>query len=277
MLAPIAVAQIDIQVSTAARSPYIVVGRGLTWGSSGTGGANNYFIFQPLSPDQRYCVFIVNNNPTSSHTYTLAAYQTGDPSQGSFQNNSSGRWIQDTVQGNAQTVSAASTTSAYVHANAGARMAISLTGSTTQTGSPDTADIFIVQTTAESCGPVQQGVPLNGVFCSNSAAGSFTGAASTGTIIINGAAGKSIYLCSASLAVLNGATAQYVSIIYGTGANCTGGSFILSIPVPASNTLPVVLGYNVEFQVPTALNVCVQWQQTLPTQGGAYGVSYTVQ
>lgn len=134
-------------------STYVDIVRGAAWG---TISFNRVFWFTPLTPDQRFCLFVANNNPTNSHTFSLSVYQTGDRQVSNYSGNT-GRWIQDTVQGTPSPVAAASMTSAYVHANAGAFIALAFSGGATQAGSPDTADVFLVQTTGESCGPVQGG------------------------------------------------------------------------------------------------------------------------
>lgn len=201
LLPVFAQAQIDINIFPG-HQPYVQLGKNLVWGNTGVGGANNYFIFSPLNPDQRYCGFIVNNNPTTAHSYTLSAWQTGDPNQSTFINNVSGRWIQDTVQGNTGTVAAGATTTFYVHANAGARFAISLTGATTQAGVPDTLDFFVVQTTGESCGPTQFGTQTDSLSNAAAAKAMFTAAtnqvvtAPAGLVVITnlGSATKNIYI-----------------------------------------------------------------------------------
>src|SRR5208337_4541309 len=142
----------DQYVSTGGSS-YVDIVRGAAWGSY---SFNRVFLFTPLSPDQRFCLFVANNNPTNSHTFSLAVFQTGDRQVTNYSNNQ-GRFIQDTVQGTPSPVAAASMTSAYVHANAGAEIALIFSGSAAAGGSPDTVDVFVVQTTAESCGPVASG------------------------------------------------------------------------------------------------------------------------
>lgn len=168
VIAPCILAQ-DQYVSTGG-SPYADIVRGAAWG---TVSFNRVFLFTPLTPDQRFCLFVANNNPTNSHTFSLAVYQTGDRQLANY-SSSPGRWIQDTVQGTPSPVAAASMTSAYVHANAGAEIALVLSGSAAAGGSPDTADVFLVQTTADSCGPVNpstsQGYSLSTANTGTSAA-----------------------------------------------------------------------------------------------------------
>jgi hypothetical protein len=147
-------AQVDIRLRD--RSPYLVLGRNLAWGQSGYGGIENNYMFTPLNPDQGICVFVTNNNPTSSHALTIESWQTGDPGVTSYTGNT-GRFVQDTVQGTYSPVPAGSTLSAYVHTSAGAVVTLKVRGTSAQSGSPDTADLYLVQTSSGSCGPVQGG------------------------------------------------------------------------------------------------------------------------
>ena len=141
----------DLQLATHSR--YLDLRRGGAWGTS---DVNRVFIFSPLDADQSMCIFIANNNPTNSHTITLSVFQTGDTQVADYSNNT-GRWIADTIQGTISPVAAGSMNSAFVHSNAAARVALAFSGSAAAGGSPDTADIFLVQTNATSCGPVQSG------------------------------------------------------------------------------------------------------------------------
>jgi len=147
-------AQQDIQIST--RGPYQVLTRSAAWGVKGQGGIENAYLLQPLNPSQGICIFVSNLNPTSTHSLNLSVYQTGDPNVDRYYGNT-GRWVQDTVQGFSGTVAAKSTTTAYVHTSAAARIAVTISGTSTQTGSPDKADVYLVQTDHTSCGPVGTG------------------------------------------------------------------------------------------------------------------------
>jgi hypothetical protein len=137
---------------TGGTNPYIIIGRGIAWGGSGSGNLNNNYIFHPVTPDEGFCLFLSNNNPTNSHTVTVAVSQTGDPAVNSF-------------QGLAQKWNGVPTTSAFpvtvpilgivginYKTTASAGIAVQLSGSVVAGGSPDTVDVFAVQTTASSCG-----------------------------------------------------------------------------------------------------------------------------
>lgn len=141
------------------RGPYLTVARGVSWAGTGAGAFNNTYLFTPLNPDQGICVSVRNNNPTSAHTFTLNVYQTGDSSLMSYTPNI-GRFLTDTVEGEISPIAAATTTCVYVHANAAARVALVFAGGGALAGTPDTADIFVVQTSHSSCGPVETGAPI---------------------------------------------------------------------------------------------------------------------
>lgn len=130
---------------------YGQMARGWPWSNG-----NQTWTFRPQDPDQSMCIFIFNNNPVSSHTFSLSVQQTGDANQQDF-SSAPGRYIADTVVGTPSPVAAASMTSAYSHSNAASRVAIQISGAAGAAGTPDTFDLFAVQTNATSCGPVQTG------------------------------------------------------------------------------------------------------------------------
>lgn len=134
---------------------YTVLGRGIAWGT----GVNNNFIFSAVNPNTQVCLYVTNNNPSSSHTFTLALWQAGDPQVKTFQNLPS-KWAQSgTTQVFPVTVTASTTVGVYFNVTAAALLTAQFTGSSLQAGSPDTADIFAVQTTAGACG-LTSGTPL---------------------------------------------------------------------------------------------------------------------
>lgn len=118
---------------------YITVARSLAWS-----GANQTWIIAPASPNESLCLSIQNNNPTSSHSFTLLVAQTSDPALINYTNNSS-LWIPDVVNGSASPVSASSTNNVSVSVSGAANVAIQISGATSASGSPDTVSIFVVQ------------------------------------------------------------------------------------------------------------------------------------
>jgi len=120
---------------------------GLVWGSSTASGFNQNFFFTPQNLNESVCVTVKNNNTTNPHTFSTAILITTDPSNVTP---SDGTW-----QTGAASVSFAATSPGTpgglgAQISGAAQVAISFTGSTVQAGSPDTANVSIVQTTG-SC------------------------------------------------------------------------------------------------------------------------------
>lgn len=162
-------AQTDNFLAQGSTSPYLTLGRGLIWGGTGLGTVGQNFIFHPLDPNQGFCVFVYNNNPTSGHSFTITVAQTGDPTVQSYSGNTS-KWT-PVATSTAMPTSVANNqlTAINYKTTASAGIVISFTGNTTQAGSPDSADIFTVQTDQSSCGvlptnavqgPFQQGTTI---------------------------------------------------------------------------------------------------------------------
>jgi hypothetical protein len=151
-------AQQDIPV-VSGTSPYVVIGRGINWGGSGPGNLGNNFIFSVTDPNEGFCLFILNNNPTSNHSFTVTVAQTGDPSLTHYQGNT-GQWF--TVP-TSTTFPVTVLNSGIVGINykttASASVAVVFSGNSTQSGSPDTASVFAVQTNQSACGSI----PTNSV------------------------------------------------------------------------------------------------------------------
>jgi len=145
-----ALARADIQVRSS--GPYLTLGRNLAWGSGGSGGIENIWTFVPMNPNQGICIFVTNND-SASHSFTLNVYQTGDSSIPQYTGYSK-FFRPDAVQGAYSPVAANATTTAFVQTSAAARIAVQITGSSPSGG---TANVYVVQTTSGSCGPVNAG------------------------------------------------------------------------------------------------------------------------
>lgn len=163
-------AQQDIQV-IGGTNPYITIGRGLAWAGSGPGNLNNNFIFHPIDPNEGFCLFIGNNNPSNSHTVTVAVSQSGDPTLNQFIG-LSGQWFTvPTITTFPVTVPAATVVGVNYKTTASATVAVQFSGATLQAGSPDTVNIFAVQTNQSACGSLGvnsvQGVAQNGTTQTN--------------------------------------------------------------------------------------------------------------
>jgi hypothetical protein len=141
-------------------SYYVTLASGVAWNQL---SAN--YIFTPESPNVGLCLFIENQNPTSAHTLTVTAFQTGNVSLSSYAN-STALWATDSVQGAPTSIPHGSVASAYVATTGAANVAIVISGTSTQSGTPDTANVFAVQTTSPACGPAGitavQGAGTNG-------------------------------------------------------------------------------------------------------------------
>lgn len=123
--------------------------KNLVWGSSGAVGINNNFWFSPLFSSGSICVYVRNNNPTSAHTFSAQVYITGDPAE---QTPSDGTWVSYSSP-LSLTVNAEPSTDAVFGASisGAALVSINISGSSSQSGSPDTANISIQQTPSGNC------------------------------------------------------------------------------------------------------------------------------
>lgn len=128
-------------------SSYVEVGRGIVWGTT----FNRTYLVTPNSPNASICVYVVNNNPSSAHSFTTTISQTADSQVPDFSNNQ-GRYNSVPLISMPASVAALSMGSGFTQATAAAKVAIKFSGAATQAGSPDTADVFLVQTTSGSCG-----------------------------------------------------------------------------------------------------------------------------
>lgn len=111
------------------------------------------YVLSPIGPDSGFCVSMVNNNTTSAHSFTITTFQTGDFNTSDYSHNT-GRYAPLTVIGAPSSIAANTTGTFFVKSNGASKIAFVFTGGTTQAGSPDTVDIYGVQTTANGCGTV---------------------------------------------------------------------------------------------------------------------------
>jgi len=240
-----ALAQVDIPNNS--RNALMDLGRSLAWGAGGRGSLHNAYIFTPVSPSESFCMVIANNNPTNSHTFNFIVATTSDQQVTSYLlSPGSTRWVTATAVTGAS-VAANSSYYNFFRINGASRVAISITGSTTAAGTPDTADLLIGQSTfldtgGTSCGPTN--VPaqvasalFNGTSydvpfdCPNQAA--FNLAAGTDVRLITGSATHTIRICHMDYTSDTSAT---VTIRQGTGTTC------LTNTVALSGDYPLVTG-----------------------------------
>lgn len=90
-----ALAQIDI--TSPWRGPFGDLGRGLTWGASGTGGMNNAFIINLPIPQTGACLFIQNLDGANAHAFLLNAYISGDQRALGYYTSPNAGWTQVNV------------------------------------------------------------------------------------------------------------------------------------------------------------------------------------
>ena len=138
-------------------SSYVDVGRGIPWGTS----FNRAYVIVPNSPNASLCIYVVNNNPTNPHTFTTQTFQAADSQVQDFSNNQ-GRYNTVPLQNMPASVAASSMGSGFVQSTAAAKVAIKFSASSAAGGSPDTADVFLVQTTSGTCGTAASALPVQG-------------------------------------------------------------------------------------------------------------------
>jgi hypothetical protein len=142
LLSPILVSATDVNIFPT--GPIYKITPALVWGTSTQPGFNNNYFFTPLAINESVCVFVYNNNTTSAHTFTAAIQVTGDPasigpSTGTWQSAANTSGLSAPVSPGFPAGLGASVTGA-------AQVSVNFSASSTQTGSPDTANVVIVQT-----------------------------------------------------------------------------------------------------------------------------------
>ena len=143
LLSPILVRATDINIFPT--GPIYKITPALAWGTSTNPGFNNNYFFTPININESVCVFVYNNNPTNAHTFTASIQVTGDPastgpSTGSWQSTANSSGLSAAVSPGLPAGIGASVTGA-------AQVSINFSASGTQAGSPDTANVTIIQTT----------------------------------------------------------------------------------------------------------------------------------
>lgn len=227
---------------------------------------NRVFLVTPANPDQSECIYFHNQNTTSAHSFTFTVFQTGDIQVVDFTNNQD-RWSSVSVVGTSSPVPALTTTSVFVHANAAAKIAFSFSGSTLQAGSPDLADIWIVQTTANTCGPslLTQGIsdPCNSLSFSNRHTTAISITTSTTVQLAAPVNGQVVYPCSLILDLnVNSSATITAQLQYGTGATCGTGTVNLTGAMPSGAStglgpVPLAVAGSTLFAIPASQGFCI--------------------
>lgn len=129
--------------------PVYTVSSGLVWGTSGSTGFNNNFFFTPLTLNESVCVYVYNNNPTSSHLFTAGIFVTGNPSETTP---SDGAW-QSTANSSGILAGVSPSQPGGIGGlvSGASQVSVNLSASTTQAGSPDTAKVVIAQSPNGNC------------------------------------------------------------------------------------------------------------------------------
>jgi hypothetical protein len=220
----------DAQQNIFPSGPIFVLSN-LVWGTVGTAiGFNNSWVFAPLNNGNScLSVTVTNNNPTNNHTFRVFGFQTTVPTTtltgpiippiGSGPN---ATWTQIFTSGGNSGSATAATAPAGAYNITGlvaggvSQIVLNFDGGTTLAGSPDTANVIIVQTSGP-CNLTQQNAP--GVQPD------FPGV-STG--IANSEQASAV--ATAVSAVTPGAT-QFPSrgVLFSVNARCSAGTSSLSI------------------------------------------------
>jgi len=208
-----------------------------TWGISGPTGFNNNFFFTPLSQNESVCVFVKNNNTTNAHTFTASISINSDPANSSP---SDGTWQTGALSsGLSAATSPGQPAGIGVSVSGAAQVSVNLSASSTVGGSPETANVVIVQTTGNcfsgnqfigsAPNTISSVLPLQviseGLSQSFEIGASITNPANNATILQvnanNGA--KTIYFDSVTL-TCNAACALEISPSTNAGSGCTPGT-----------------------------------------------------
>jgi hypothetical protein len=132
----------------------------LQWGITGANGFNNNFFFSPLFLNESVCVYVYNNNTTNNHSFSVGISVNGNPLNTTP---SDGSWLYLGSTNSVATGVATGVPGGMGAAVSGAPLvAVNLSNSVVLGGSPDTANVFIVQTTGTCFSGVNNANIING-------------------------------------------------------------------------------------------------------------------
>jgi hypothetical protein len=274
-----------IDIKLGAIGPYQDLTRGAVWGATGKFNTDNSYIFIPQNTNSLTCVYVANNNPSSAHSVTLTFRNTGDPRVTGYlsQPSQQGRWatvltVTDSIPANSVHVYSFSSL-------ASASNQVQVSGTATQAGSPDTADMYVVQSVNNlNCatsanvvaGPVSITNTSTTPSCNLSAVGS---AATASTIVLVAAppAGQFIHVCSGLGSGDVASNATLTLFQNGTAGTCAapGATLWQYSPHTGGSNSPFGAGLGQSFQTTVAA-------QPLCFTNGASGatqfisISYTI-
>lgn len=245
----------DILIPTPA-TKYVKLTRGKSFADFAVLGTGVAFIFQSLSPDVNTCVFVTNNNPTSSHLVTITVFTTPDGTVNTFTNNPS-PWVvaRGGDNGAAKTIPHFSSiaTGATVGWNlqTGAAAAIAVeVQATSAAGSPDTADITAVQ--VNSASPCGAGTAIAGGGGTGTFTAPFLRYAVSGANTPNVAANQ-IFLSVVSMEAKMG---PYTSLGWVLGAQTLTNSFDMGFYDLTGTLVTHCTGAPIQFAITCATGQC---------------------
>lgn len=242
-----------------------------TWGISGPTGFNNNFFFTPLSQNESVCVFVKNNNTTNLHTFTASISINSDPANVTP---SDGTWQVGAFSTLFAAVSPGQPAGIGVSVSGAAQVSVNFSASGTVAGSPETANVVIVQTTGNcfsgtgfigsapstvsSVTPIQAiSEGLSQAFANNANSNSFVNPV-TGAVLmhVNANGGlRSIYLDRAVITTTVASTVvvQITSTVGTT--NCTATT---AINVKAGSTVTSTASVNISTTPGVVCNTAAQ-------------------
>ncbi len=228
LITSLAFSQVDIKTNQI--GPYVTLVRNATWGTVGVGNSDNSYIYTPQSSAAITCVYLANNNPTSAHAFTIAFLTTGDPKILGYQSQTTAirnKW--KTLSTTNATVNAGLVSVFGFSSLAAASAQILISGSSTQAGSPDTMDLYIVESNTNidcstSSIPIAGTVTISNILnipsCNLSAVQSVASGA-TATLVAAPPAGQFIHVCAIIVSgdvTTNGLTVDFAN---GSAGTCT--------------------------------------------------------
>jgi hypothetical protein len=271
--------------------------KGLAWGTSIQPGFNNNYWF-PVTTNS-VCVYVENNNPTNAHPFTISISTTSDPDETTP---SDGSW-QIAAQ-NTATAGASVGFPAGIGVNISgvALVSINLSGSTTLGGSPDTADVNIVQTNGNcfsgnsSIGSAPNSVSavppiqiisegLSQAFLGPQASINPAGTAVVEAVNNNVVSAKNIYLDKIILTCSAACSGNIIAISNtGTGGgsasplNLKLGNLTTSVATFsfAQTVLPTAIGTITNYQLGAGQTLTIDLRGVIAPQGTANGVEVVV-
>jgi hypothetical protein len=225
---------IDIPINTI--GPIRDIARNVAWAGNGQGNLNNNYLFTPSYTNEGLCLSVQNNNPTSSHVFTLQAFGTTSQTVRSFAGNST-PWsllgpLSNLTGGTATvSISANSSKNYFVQASGQAQVALIFTNGGSATGSPDTVTVTMVESqNGQQCGNLTTGP----VYCP--LAFNVPVAASTASPVLVGVPNQGIYVCNVTISASTALATGNVTLEFGS-STCTAPTTFFTVLTGATSPL----------------------------------------